>query len=90
MRTRCLENSVFAVTANRNGTEIRPRGKLVFTGQSQIISPKGHVIGRSGAQSEELVVREIDIHSAKDKSMTDNNDLFKDRRPEYYRALLDK
>ena len=89
MLARCLENSVFAVTANRTGTEIRPRGELVFTGQSQIVGPKGDIIASSNSQSQELIIREIDIASARDKSITDNNDLFSDRRPEYYTALVD-
>lgn len=88
MRTRCLENAVFAVTANRTGTEIRPRGELVFTGQSQIVGPKGDIIASSNSESQELILREIDIDSARDKSMTDNNDLLDDRRPEYYTALV--
>ena len=79
MLTRCLENSVFAVTANRTGTEIRPRGKLAFTGQSQIVGPKGEVIGKSNSASQELILCEIDIELARDKSITDNNDLFIDR-----------
>jgi predicted amidohydrolase len=39
MRTRSLENGVFSITANRTGTERRPRGELSFTGQSQIVGP---------------------------------------------------
>jgi predicted amidohydrolase len=90
MLTRCLENSVFAVTANRTGTEIRPRGELVFTGQSQIVGPKGDVIVSSNSQSQELIICEIDIDSARDKSIADNNDLLSDRRPEYYTALVER
>ena len=89
MLTRCLENSVFAVTANRTGTEIRPRGQLVFTGQSQIVGPRGDIIARSDSESQELIIREIDIDSARDKSITDNNDLLGDRRQEYYTTLVD-
>jgi predicted amidohydrolase len=88
MRTRCLENSVFAVTANRTGSELRPRGELAFTGQSQIVGPKGDVIVRSNSEKEELILRDIDISSARDKSITDNNNLLLDRRPEYYTALI--
>ncbi len=90
MLTRCLENSVFAVTANRTGTETRPRGELVFTGQSQIVGPKGDVIVSSNSQNQELILHEIDIDSARDKSITDNNDLLSDRRPEYYTALVER
>jgi len=90
MRTRCLENAVFSVTANRTGTEIRPRGKLTFTGQSQIIGPKGDVIARSDSEREELVFHEIDINAARNKFFTDKNDLFNDRRPEYYASIVGK
>lgn len=90
MQTRCLENSVFAVTANRTGTEIRPNGKLAFTGQSQIVEPKGKIIARSNSENQELILCQIDIDSARDKSMTGNNDLLNDRRPEYYTALVEK
>jgi len=90
MLTRCLENSVFAVTANRTGTEIRPHGKLAYTGQSQIAGPQGKVIARSNSKNQELIIFEIDIESARDKSITDNNDLLIDRRPEYYTALVER
>ena len=90
MLTRCLENSVFAVTANRTGTEIRPRGELVFSGQSQIVGPGGEVIVSSNSQNQELNICEIDINSARDKSITANNDLLGDRRPEYYTALVER
>ena len=87
MRTRCLENAVFAVTANRIGTERRPRGELTFTGQSQIVSPGGEILAHSGAADESLVVREVDLSAARDKSMTAQNDLFADRRPEFYGGI---
>jgi predicted amidohydrolase len=90
MRVRCLENAVFSVTANRTGAEIRPRGTLAFTGQSQIVGPKGNVIARSNSESEELIFHEIEINSARNKSFTDNNNLFNDRRPEYYTAIVEK
>lgn len=41
MRVRALENGVFTVTANRIGTEDRAGEPLRFTGESQIVSPKG-------------------------------------------------
>jgi predicted amidohydrolase len=40
MRTRSLENSVYSITANRTGHELRPQGEMKFTGQSQILDPK--------------------------------------------------
>ena len=41
MLTRCLENRVFAVTANRYGADSRPHGELRFTGRSQVVAPGG-------------------------------------------------
>jgi predicted amidohydrolase len=87
MRTRSLENGVFSVTANRVGAEARPRGTLTFTGQSQIVDPRGERLACSGASEEALVVCEVDLSAARDKSMTARNDLFADRRPEFYGAI---
>ena len=47
MVTRCIENAVFAVTANRIGGDIRPHGELKFTGQSQVTAPKGEIVHRA-------------------------------------------
>jgi predicted amidohydrolase len=90
MRTRCVENRVFAVTANRIGTEKRGSASLTFTGQSQIVDPKGNVLASAGERSESLKIVEIDVEEANDKSITPNNDLFKDRRVALYKTLLRK
>lgn len=87
MLTRCLENSVFAITANRFGTESRPHGNLRFTGKSQIVSQKGALLYRARSQREELVIMEIDPAQARNKKMTEKNDLIADRRPEMYSEL---
>lgn len=88
MTTRCLENHVFAITANRFGSERRPHGTLRFTGKSQITGPQGEVLYRARSQREELVILEIDPFQARNKKMTEKNDLFTDRRPEFYSELL--
>ena len=85
MRTRCLENRVFAATANRIGTEDRGGISLTYIGQSQITSPKGEIIHRSPADRPETVSEEIDLAGADDKSLNAFNHLFEDRRPEMYR-----
>ena len=90
MITRCLENSVFSVTANRFGSDIRPRGTLTFTGQSQIVAPKGELIYRAKPDKEELFVIEIDVKNARDKWITQRNELLEDRRPEYYTDLIER
>ncbi len=90
MITRCLENNVFAVTANRFGADVRPHGTLRFTGQSQIVAPKGKLLHRAPAQREALFVTEIDLSLARDKTITGLNHLFDDRRPKFYRPLIAK
>lgn len=87
MLSRCLENAVFAVTANRFGADNRPQGLLRFTGKSQVVAPKGKLLHRAYSQREELYITEIDLTLARDKSMTPLNDLMKDRRPEFYKPL---
>lgn len=84
MRTRCLENMVYSVTANRFGSDKRTHGELKFTGQSQITAPKGIVIHRAPPQRETLFLTEIDPDSALNKNITALNDLQNDRRPEFY------
>jgi predicted amidohydrolase len=80
MKTRALENRVYAVTADRVGVE---RG-LRFIGQSQIVDPRGKIIYRASATREECVVRTINPSDARDKSITSQNDLLRDRAPRAY------
>ncbi len=90
MKTRCLENHVFAVTANRIGTEARGDQSLRFTGMSQITGPDGSILSRGGDDSEEVQTMEIDPAAARDKSINDYNNLFADRRPGFYGDLAGK
>lgn len=85
MVTRCLENRVFAVTANRGGTEHRGGKRMAFTGRSQVTSPLGEVLIQGSESGEEVGVVEIDPALAGDKRITPENDLFLDRRRECYR-----
>jgi predicted amidohydrolase len=87
MFSRCLENHLFAVTANRFGADKRPHGELRFTGKSQIVAPKGELVHRSPSQRESIFVAEIDPELARDKSITPLNQLMADRRPEFYGSL---
>lgn len=84
MVTRCLENHVFAITANRIGTEQRGDKTLTFTGGSQVTGMKGEILYRASTNREEVVVTEIDPQMARDKKATPNNHIFTDRRPEMY------
>jgi len=85
MVTRCLENRVFAVTANRAGVEERGGVRMAFTGRSQITSPRGEILAEGPEEGEALGVVEIDPLLARDKHITPENDLLADRRPECYR-----
>ncbi|MDZ7370793.1 MAG: acyltransferase [candidate division KSB1 bacterium] len=85
MVTRCLENRVFAVTANRVGCEERGGKRLTFTGGSQITAPNGDVLASAPADRPCVTAVDIDPSAAADKHVTPLNDLFADRRPECYR-----
>jgi len=86
MPVRCLENKVFAVTANRTGEEKRKDGQsLKFIGQSQIVSPEGEILIKASEEDEALLVAKIDLDLARNKSLNSLNNIFDDRRPEMYK-----
>jgi len=88
MPVRCLENRVFAVTANRIGTEQRGNKEpLTFTGGSIIVDPSGNVIGQMDGTSTGTISVDISPQVANDKKVTPYNDILKDRRPELYAPL---
>ncbi|MEW6600708.1 MAG: nitrilase-related carbon-nitrogen hydrolase [Nitrospirota bacterium] len=85
MPVRCLENRVFAVTANRIGTEHRKKDhSLTFIGKSEVVSPRGEILVRAPDDQEALMVVDIDPAMARDKSLNAYNDLIKARRPDQY------
>jgi predicted amidohydrolase len=85
MVTRSIENKVFTITANRIGAEKLGEQKLTFTGQSQITGPKGEILYRGPKNKSTVHVMSINPEKASDKSMKPKNDLFMDRRPEFYK-----
>ena len=51
MVTRCLENRVFSVTANRIGSEARGgKERLTFIGMSEVVSPRGRILHRASRE----------------------------------------
>ncbi len=84
MPTRCLENRVFAATANRVGTEDRGGHSLRFIGKSQITSPRGEILCRAPDGRAEIAVLDVEPSLADDKNLNTHNHLLKDRRPETY------
>jgi predicted amidohydrolase len=84
MITRCLENRVFAVTANRTGEENRKGEKLHYTGRSQITGPDAKILYQAGAETEEIGIAEIDVNLSRDKNLNLYNHILLDRRKDFY------
>jgi predicted amidohydrolase len=84
MISRCLENRVFAATADRVGREQRNGTELRFIGSSEIVSPNGTVLCRLDNEHEGIYSVEVDLASAKNKSINDYNDLLMDRKRDQY------
>jgi predicted amidohydrolase len=74
-------NRVFVVQADRAGRE---RG-VEWAQASAIVDPDGRVLAgpREGAA---VLVAEIDLERARDKSLGERNDVLADRRPDLYSA----
>lgn len=84
MFTRAVENRVFTITANRTGTEKNGGKELFFTGKSVIVDTKGNYLSEAGQSDEMISVVEIDPSDALDKNVTKMNNIFTDRRTEFY------
>ena len=90
-RARAAENRIFLLTANRVGAE----GSVEFFGRSQVVDLLGNRLVEAGEREEELVVAEIEPAEARDKHRAIvpgeyEVDLFDDRRPELYGALVEE
>jgi predicted amidohydrolase len=83
-----LENNIYVITANRTGSEERSGKSLSYTGKSQITSPDARILYRADAQNDEIGIVEIDVQMARNKKINDYNDIFADRRVEYYQDLF--
>jgi predicted amidohydrolase len=85
MVTRCVENRVFSITANRVGSEQRGgKERLTYIGQSEIVAPQGRILKRASADQEELAVLDINPIDARNKALNPYNDLLRDRRERLY------
>jgi predicted amidohydrolase len=83
-RTRAIENRVFIVLANRTGVEKRQGNELEFTGCSEVVNPRGEVILKVGRNEEGIFIININPEESRDKNVTEFNNIFKDRKEEYY------
>ncbi len=87
MVTRCLENQIFVVTANRVGVDDRGDGTVLgFTGRSQVACPDGTRPVVAPERGEAWGALEIEPARADRKHLTPTNHVLLDRRPEHYRV----
>ena len=82
--TRAVENKIFIILANRTGVEERFGIKNEFTGGSEIVDPEGRIILEAGKEDEGIFTIEIDPEKARNKNITELNNIFQDRKPELY------
>ncbi|MBX3042681.1 MAG: carbon-nitrogen hydrolase [Candidatus Kapabacteria bacterium] len=82
--SRALENKVYLAVANRTGIENRNGNELEFNGGSVIHGFDGSTISKAGFDSEEVITAEIFPEMTRDKSFNEYNDIFTDRRPNFY------
>jgi len=89
MPIRCLENAVYAITANRTGTEDRSpdRKPLHFIGSSQITGTRGEIIFRANESEDVFFTAELDLARARNKDFNEYNNILKDRNPHHYGPL---
>jgi predicted amidohydrolase len=82
--TRAIENRIFIVLANRTGIEDRFGSKNEFTGESEIVDPEGKVILKVDKDEQGIFSIDINPEKARDKKITELNNIFEDRKPEFY------
>jgi len=80
MVTRCIENRVFSITANRIGTEKRGDDSFTFTGMSQITAINGEILSSGPKDRTYVGIAEIDPSTALNKKINPYNDLLADRK----------
>lgn len=88
---RAYENCVYLLVANRVGRERTAQ----FCGRSQIVDPAGQRIAETDATSHTVLIAEVDVERARDKSIVPapgeyEMHLFDHRRPELYASLVEE
>ena len=79
VQTAAFQNGYFAALCNRVGKE----DCLEFAGGSFVCNPNGEVIGRAGEETEEILIKEINLDEVKNSNA--KKLFFRDRRPELYK-----
>jgi N-carbamoylputrescine amidase len=86
MRGHAAANIVPVVASNRVGAEAAPEGtEVTFYGSSFIADQTGQLLAKAGRDAEEVLVATLDLEAI--AALRANWGLFRDRRPELYRAV---
>jgi predicted amidohydrolase len=97
---RAPENRVWIVAANKVGPLVPPGmieqvsagvgvpvERLHGAGESQVVAPDGTVVAIAPRAGDAIVVADIDVALADDKTRPDGTDVMRSRRPELYAPL---
>ncbi len=84
MPARAIENKVYLAVANRIGKELRENNELFFNGESAIYGYNGERLAVASVEDESVISAEIEPERTRNKSFNEFNDIFTDRRPQYY------
>lgn len=100
---RAVENKVWVVAANKVGPLVPahsiqmvaakvgvPIDRLHGAGESQIVAPDGTVVAIGPLTGEAVVIADIDVSLAADKTRPDGTDVIASRRPELYGPLAEE
>ena len=86
MRGHAAANIVPLVASNRIGTEVAPGGRdVTFYGSSFIADHTGQLMAKAGRSDEAVLVHRFDLDAIAD--LRASWGIFRDRRPEMYRAV---
>jgi predicted amidohydrolase len=84
MPARAIENKVYVAIANRFGSEYGGGEEVDFNGLSGVWKYNGDVMAQAKPEEETVLTVEIEPQKTRKKSFNEYNDIFGDRRPEYY------
>jgi N-carbamoylputrescine amidase len=86
MRGHAAANILPVVASNRIGTEVAPEGReVMFYGSSFIADHTGQLVAKSDRQTEDVLIHQFDLDAI--AALRASWGLFRDRRPELYRAV---
>lgn len=81
---RAIENKVYFAISNRIGKERVGNEELTFNGKSTIYDYEGNILITSDYNDEKLISANINPNLTRNKSFNQYNNIFNDRRENYY------